>query len=149
MFFFFCVKYLAKTHLREKKKRLPARGGSRVRAKLDTDSKIKTVRDPDSLSSIEMVHVPVFKLPKVVFARERFKVGVKVGSRNHPMVDGHYIEWIEFYQDGLLIKKFDLKPGDDAKIKAKVEIGSVTDLRVVIKCTKHGFWQAHKNVRAR
>lgn len=143
------AKYLARTQLRDKKKALPARGGSRIRAKLSTDSKIKTARDPNSLSAIEMVHIPVFKLPKMVFARERFKVGVKVADRNHPMLESHYIEWIEFYQDGLLLKKFDLKPGQEPKIKVTVEIGRVTDLRAVIKCTNHGFWQAHKQVRAR
>ena len=36
---------------------------------------------------------------------------VTVGSTLHPMVDNHYIEWIELIADGVSCKKF-LKPGD-------------------------------------
>jgi superoxide reductase len=101
------------------------------------------------LSTLEMVHVPVFILPKVVFTREKFKVTAKVGQRNHPMVDKHYIHWLELYQDGVLLKKTEFKPGQEPKITALVQIGNVTELKAVTRCTMHGLWQAEKQIHAR
>jgi len=49
-------------------------------------------------------HVPVI---------EKIKGGVlvKVGSVEHPMIDSHYIEWIEVHTDKKVYRK-NLKPGD-------------------------------------
>jgi superoxide reductase len=142
--------YLVSTQLRKKKKVLSTLGASRDRAKRSIKSnKIKKARDPSSLSATEMVHVPVFILPKVVFTREKFKVTAKVGQRNHPMVDKHYIHWLELYQDGVLLKKTEFKPGQEPKITALVQIGNVTELKAVTRCTMHGLWQAEKQIHAR
>lgn len=144
------INYLVSTQLRKKKKGFSSLGTSRYRAKRSIKSnKIKRASDPNNLSSTEMVHVPVFTVPKIVFTREKFKVTVKVGQRNHPMVDKHFIRWLELYQDGVLLKKVEFKPGQEPKITTTVQIGNTTDLRAVAKCTMHGLWEANKQIHAR
>lgn len=140
--------YLVRTQLREKRK--VTLEASRNRAKQSIESnKIKRARNPRNLSTTEMIHVPVFILPKIVFTREKFNVTAKVGQRNHPMVDKHYIQWLELYQDGVLLKKVEFKPGQDPYITALVQIGNVTNLRAMTKCTMHGLWEVNKQIHAR
>lgn len=142
--------YLASTRLRKKKKTFSSLRSSRDRAKQSIKSnKIKKAKNPSNLSTTEMIHVPVFILPKIVFTREKFKVSVKVGQRNHPMVDKHYIQWLEVYQDERLLKKTEFRPGQEPKITVLVQIANVTDLRAVAKCSMHGLWQAEKQIHAR
>lgn len=68
---------------------------------------------------------------------------VKVGSVPHPMIDVHWIEWIELICEecGKVQRKY-LKPGDAPEAVFK------TDSKKVIAreyCNIHGLWQAeHK-----
>ena len=142
------IKYLISTQLLEKKKRASRRGASRGKQKPDINV-IKTAADPENLSTTEKIHVPFIIVPRIVFARERFEVAIKVGKRTHPMVETHYIRWVELYQDGILVKKFKLKPGLETKVTATVSIGNLTDLRVVASCTVHGLWETKTQVKAR
>ena len=64
-------------------------------------------------------------------------VKVKVGSVPHPMVDKHYIEWIEIIVDGRLQRQF-LNPGDEP------EAVFCTDAEEIIArehCSIHGLWK--------
>jgi len=63
---------------------------------------------------------------------------VTVGSVPHPMVDDHYIEWIELLADGKAYRQF-LKPGD-----APEAVFNVTAAEVSARehCNKHGLWKA-------
>ena len=76
-------------------------------------------------------HVPVI---------EKFDGGYKVtvGSTLHPMVDDHYIEWIELLADGKAYRQF-LNPGDapEAVFNVKAETVSAREY-----CNKHGLWKA-------
>lgn len=74
-------------------------------------------------------HVPVIdKVPGGVL--------VKVGAVDHPMVDNHYIEWIEVQTENKVYRKF-LKPGDkpEAIFKLDEEVTSVREY-----CNLHGLW---------
>lgn len=76
-------------------------------------------------------HVPVV---------EKVDGGVKVavGSTLHPMVEDHYIEWIEVRTANRAYKAF-LKPGDAPEATFKI------DEEVVYArehCNKHGLWRA-------
>jgi len=64
-------------------------------------------------------------------------IKVKVGSVAHPMVKGHYIEWIEVIADGNSCCKF-LKPGakPEAFFSAKTDNVTVREY-----CTLHGLWK--------
>jgi superoxide reductase len=74
-------------------------------------------------------HVPVIE-------KTKNGIMVKVGEIAHPMVEDHYIEWIEVIEGSYLHVK-GLQPGDiptaefaltDAKVKARAY------------CNKHGLW---------
>lgn len=63
-------------------------------------------------------------------------VFVKVGSVEHPMLDNHYIEWIEVHTENNLYIKF-LKPGE------KPEAFFMIDEEIISArayCNLHGLW---------
>jgi superoxide reductase len=76
-------------------------------------------------------HVPVV---------ENVKGGVlvKVGAVEHPMLEAHYIEWIEVQTANKLYRKY-LNPGDipQALFLINEEIVSVREY-----CNVHGLWKA-------
>jgi superoxide reductase len=75
-------------------------------------------------------HVPIIEK-----TNNGFKV--TVGSTLHPMVDDHYIQWIELIADGTSHRKF-LKPGDEpvATFDIDAEIVAAREY-----CNKHGLWR--------
>lgn len=62
---------------------------------------------------------------------------VKVGSVAHPMVEEHYIEWIEVVADGKAYREF-LKPGGAPEATFCLDAKNVT-LREY--CNVHGLWR--------
>lgn len=75
-------------------------------------------------------HVPV-----VEKTENGFKV--KVGSIEHPMINEHYIQWIEVIADGRVYKKF-LKPG----MKPEAEFCIRADkIEAREYCNIHGLWR--------
>lgn len=62
---------------------------------------------------------------------------VKVGSVPHPMLDEHYIEWIELLADGKAYRQF-LKPGDKPEAVFNVKANSVSARE---HCNVHGLWK--------
>jgi superoxide reductase len=62
---------------------------------------------------------------------------VTVGSTLHPMVDDHYIEWIELLADGKSYIQF-LNPGDEPVALFAVKADNVSAREY---CNKHGLWK--------
>lgn len=62
---------------------------------------------------------------------------VKVGEVEHPMIDSHYIEWIEVLTKNKVYRKY-LKPGEkpEALFNIKEEIISAREY-----CNLHGLWK--------
>lgn len=61
---------------------------------------------------------------------------VSVGEVEHPMLDNHYIEWIELVAGGTSMRKY-LKPGD----KPVAEFAtSADDVYARAYCNLHGLW---------
>ena len=75
-------------------------------------------------------HVPVIE-------RDGDLIKIYVGSTLHPMLDNHYIEWIELIADGRSYRKY-LKPGDapEALFMCKAEKISAREY-----CNLHGVWK--------
>ena len=75
-------------------------------------------------------HVPVI---------ERMADGFKVtvGSVAHPMIETHYIEWIELIADGTAYRQF-LKPGDAPEATFCIKADNVTAREY---CNLHGLWR--------
>jgi superoxide reductase len=76
-------------------------------------------------------HVPV-----VEGAGEQTKV--KVGSAAHPMVDEHYIEWIELMGGDHLCRVY-LKPGESPEALFNRQKEGVTARAY---CNLHGLWKS-------
>lgn len=77
-------------------------------------------------------HVPVIECTS-----EGIKVAV--GSVAHPMMEDHYIEWIELIADGKMQRRM-LKPGDEpAAIFGGVKSDSVSARAY---CNLHGLWKS-------
>ncbi len=62
---------------------------------------------------------------------------VTVGSTPHPMVEDHYIEWIELIADGMSYLKF-LKPGETPVVEFCIVADKVS---VREFCNLHGLWK--------
>ncbi len=76
-------------------------------------------------------HVPVVKI-------EDNKVKVNVGSIDHPMEEGHFIELIQIIRYGSIIATKRLKPGD--KPYAEFCLNVSENLKARIFCNIHGLW---------
>jgi len=70
---------------------------------------------------------------------EKTKNGYKVtvGSTLHPMIETHYIEWIELLADGVLYRRY-LKPGDTPMAQFCVEAEKISAREF---CNIHGLWK--------
>jgi len=75
-------------------------------------------------------HVPVIEK-----TADGYKVSV--GSVLHPMIDVHYIEWIELDADGQVFRKY-LKPGDTPVAIFNVSAENITAREY---CNIHGLWK--------
>jgi len=84
-------------------------------------------------------HLPVIEELPANACRGKDGARIKVGEVEHPMEEGHYIEWIEIIvEDGKRGKKF-LQPGD------KPEAEFYTRKKVIgarAYCNVHGLWVA-------
>ncbi len=76
-------------------------------------------------------HVPVIEKTASGFK-------VKVGSIAHPMIEEHYIEWIEAIVDGVAYRKF-LKPGDAPEAEFCIEADNIAAREY---CNIHGLWKS-------
>ena len=76
-------------------------------------------------------HVPVIE-------KTPTGVKVKVGSVAHPMVEEHYIEWIEIIADGKAYRQF-LKPGDAPEATFESQDSKIAAREY---CNLHGLWKA-------
>ena len=69
-------------------------------------------------------------------------VEVNVGSVEHPMVDAHWIEWVQLLTDKGSHRKW-LKPGEAPSVKFL--LGGETPLAVYAYCNLHGLWKTELN----
>ena len=64
---------------------------------------------------------------------------VKVGqNQDHPMLDEHFIEWIQILADGTTYRKF-LKPGEKPQAKFEVKADKIEAWEY---CNVHGLWKS-------
>lgn len=66
-------------------------------------------------------------------------IKIKVGSVEHPMEDGHYIQWIEILFDGRVGRQM-LAPGDKPEAIFKIAPEKVTARAY---CNLHGLWKTN------
>jgi superoxide reductase len=101
------------------------------------DNELVTDEQPLELLEAKQVdtgaekHVPVIE-------RDGSKVTVKVGEISHPMLEEHYIVFIELFADGNVYRK-SLTSENDPKAEFYID-PSVTDLKAREYCSVHGLW---------
>lgn len=66
-------------------------------------------------------------------------VKVAVGSMAHPMLEEHYIEWIEIISEGKVYRQ-NLKPGDKPEAFFQIETEG-KEIIVREYCNLHGLWK--------
>lgn len=78
-------------------------------------------------------HVPVI---------EKIEGGyrVTVGSVEHPMLEAHYIQWIELVTETEVLRRF-LKPGEKP---VAVFLTTATAVKAREYCNLHGLWAAEQ-----
>ena len=65
---------------------------------------------------------------------------VKVGqNEDHPMMNNHFIEWIQVIADGVSYRKF-LKPDDKPQAEFEIKAGKVEAREY---CNVHGLWRSN------
>lgn len=89
-----------------------------------------TLLNEQTADSTTEKHVPVIEQTENGYK-------VTVGSTLHPMVDAHYIEWIELIADGKSYRQF-LKPGDEPVAHFCVDAKTVSAREY---CNVHGLWK--------
>jgi len=75
-------------------------------------------------------HVPVIEKTENGFK-------IKIGSIAHPMIEEHYIEWIEVIVDGTAYRQF-LKPGDAPEAEFCIKADNIIAREY---CNIHGLWK--------
>lgn len=76
-------------------------------------------------------HVPVIEI-------KADSITVKIGSVPHPMLEEHFIEWIELIADGKVYRQ-NLQPGGTPQATFPVIAQQVTARE---HCNLHGLWSA-------
>ena len=90
-----------------------------------------TQMDENSVDAAVEKHVPVV-------TQTNGKVDVVVGDVEHPMMDNHFIQWIEVITASKILRKW-LNPGDEPKATFDVDEEIV---KVREHCNLHGVWKA-------
>ena len=110
----------------------------------------QTAADPKHMTQLEKLHVPQFALPTAIKPNKPLSVTVNVGQVPHPMTSDHYIQWVELYLDGKLVKKVALKPGDQPMAKFQVTpTAGDHKLKAQIFCNIHGLWANTVDLKAK
>jgi len=104
---------------------LCGRGGTLVCCGADM-----TLLKENSVDAAIEKHVPVV-------AKTADSVTVKVGEAAHPMLEKHYIEWVEIIADGKVYRQF-LNPEDAPEATFNIAADAVTARAY---CNLHGLWK--------
>ena len=90
---------------------------------------------PNTVEASGEKHIPAVKVEGSI-------VEVNVGSVDHPMVDVHWIEWVQLVTDRGSYRKW-LNPGQAPNVKFLLE--GEKPLAVYAYCNLHGLWKNEIN----
>lgn len=96
-----------------------------------TDKEIKLII-PNTFEASSEKHIPE------VSTINNNEIIVMVGTKNHPMDDDHFIEWIGIETDKGFMVKY-LKPGDKPEAKFYLTEGEKF-LNAISYCNLHSLW---------
>ena len=90
---------------------------------------------PGTVEASTEKHIPAVKVSKNA-------VEVNVGSVDHPMVDVHWIEWVQLVTNKGSYRKW-LNPGDVPKVNFLLD--NEKPVEVYAYCNLHGLWKTELN----
>ena len=90
---------------------------------------------PNTVEASGEKHIPAVKVEGGI-------VEVNVGSVDHPMVDVHWIEWVQLITDKGIQRKY-LNPGEAPNVK--FILGGEKPVAVYAYCNLHGLWKTELN----
>lgn len=90
-----------------------------------------TLMEENTVDAAKEKHVPVIE-------KNNNNIKVKVGSTAHPMMESHYIEWIDVVADNKVYRKF-LNPEEQPEASFDIEAEQVT---AKAYCNLHGLWKS-------
>jgi len=90
---------------------------------------------PNTVEASGEKHIPAVTVGEA-------NVEVNVGSVDHPMVDVHWIEWVQLVTDKGSYRK-SLNPGEAPNVKFL--LGDEKPLAVYAYCNLHGLWKTELN----
>jgi superoxide reductase len=70
---------------------------------------------------------------------------VRIGEVLHPMVEDHYIKFIDCYNDGVYVSRVMLSPGVHASGLFHLKAAGAK-ATIVEYCNKHGHWQGEASL---
>ena len=90
---------------------------------------------PGTVEASTEKHIPAVKVSKNA-------VEVNVGSVDHPMMDVHWIEWVQLVTNKGSYRKW-LNPGDVPKVNFLLD--NEKPVEVYAYCNLHGLWKTELN----
>lgn len=112
--------------------------------------KLKTVDNPNDKTVLEKKHVPFITAPETVNKGEVFEVTVKMGKEiDHPMEDGHFIEYFDLYADQIKLASVTFTPECEAEATLKIKLDQSVKLKVYEFCNLHGQWMNEKEIKVK
>ena len=90
---------------------------------------------PNTVDASGEKHIPAVKVGEGV-------VEVNVGSVDHPMVDVHWIEWVQLVTDRGSYRKW-LNPGEAPNVR--FVLGEEKPVAVYAYCNLHALWKTDLN----
>ena len=90
---------------------------------------------PNTVEASGEKHIPAVKVEGSI-------VDVNVGAVDHPMVDVHWIEWIQLVTDKGSYRKW-LNPGEAPNVKFLLD--EEKPIAVYAYCNLHGLWKTELN----
>ena len=104
-------------------------------------------------NDFEKKHTPIIECKDIVNPEEIFEVKIHTAGVEHPMEDGHFIQFIGLRIGDIPLARADLtqyaKPEMVFHIKApsKGHEGSVMKLTAYMYCNLHGIWKYGKEIK--
>ena len=90
---------------------------------------------PNTVDASGEKHIPAVKV-------EGSTVEVNIGSVDHPMVDVHWIEWVQLVTNKGSFRKW-LNPGEAPNVK--FQLVDEKPIAVYAYCNLHGLWMTELN----
>jgi superoxide reductase len=69
-------------------------------------------------------------------------IHIKVGATPHPMVEDHFIQWIDVYVNKKYAARYYLTPALQAAVSVHLKSDAQGTIQAVEFCNKHGRWMA-------